>query len=212
MKIKMALVSCLFFCSIGCAPAQDTPEQKLEGIRGDYKVIIEINTKKIRYFFMEPIFCEITLKNTGDKPISVYYGMTGSGYRYRFIVKDDRGQLMPGTPYAAIEQERADRNKMIWSGGQPLDPDLHVGATDTKRLMLNRYVDLTSNRADTVERSYGTRYYDIQVERFGVLSNTVRVEMIDKDFDVLDKEIQMALRTQKYEDQNLLRPVQNEKK
>ena len=175
---------------LGCCVAQtvQTPQQEIN-------IKMEISTPRKLYFQMEPIFCEIQTTNVGKETIPFFESWLERRHPYEFVVKNREGKQLPPTAYYLSVQETA---KHTTGGSGPIDPDLKPGENSTTTLIVNQNVDMTN-------AEQGNDTLDIQVKRFGVLSNTIRIEFLSPVFDVTDTEILEAIKTGKYEGQNLLR-------
>lgn len=164
----------------GCAVAQ-VAQQKTNPYEG--RAAIEITTRKDGYFRMEPIWCDVKIKNISPKPINEYKTDLGGREPYTFIVKNVQGETLPSTAFQASAPQRVEAAMKRGVVDGPLNPHLEPGATATARLVVNKYADIT----DT-SRSVSTDL-DIQVERFGTLSNTIRVKIFVTDSDIHNREM-----------------------
>ena len=167
---------------VSCAVAQ-----VVQRVQHPYsrQISITLRLDKERYFRMEPVMGDLSIKNTGTQPVKDFFGLSGRREPLLVTVKNYKGLQLANTALgkAAIEQ-----SKTYMGGSEPLDTDLHSGQELKMRIAINEYADVT-NYYDA-----GNGKYSVQIERYGAHSDIATFEIRPQLFDLQNAEVQELMR------------------
>ena len=156
-------------CVAGESAADETASQEPMTIEG-FGLIV--NLEKDQVGPCQPIRLAITIKNASEDELSFWETCPESDYR--FIVEDDKGQVVPLTRYG----QRIEKNREIVLSAVPVALKPNDERQDT--ILLNRIYDMTiEGKYDiTAWRHVRTRDNKGHTK---LISNTVEVEIAEED-------------------------------